>query len=549
MWATAATPSTNGAADVAHNRALRFLMAGSVDDGKSTLTGRLLYESKAILGDQMHTLEKKAAGAAIDLSLLTDGLEAEREQGITIDVAYRYFSTPKRKFIIADAPGHEQYTRNMVTAAAGSDAAVVLVDITKLDFSAHPVKLLPQTRRHTLLANLLGVPSIVFAVNKIDAIPDPQSAFESVKEELLRFTRAARINVAGIIPISALNGANVTSTGETEWYSGPHLLELLESLPAGQDATAGDLLIPIQYVSRDPITLADGQTHANSARVLWGRIARGSVKPGDPVQIFPSNETAKVVEVRRAGEIVDRAYGGQSAGVVLDRHVDVARGCWLSAPHSLESTERFSASLAWMDTEPAQLGRKYLLRHGSRWVQGRIVGIESSVDIHTLEPVSAHALALNDIGQVIVETQEPLPLEPYTHNHAAGSVIVVDPSTHRTSGVLLVSKALFDSSIVDGRKNVRVRVDFAVECRAENGETFASRARNVSIGGLLMTCETELPVGEAIQVTFEGITVSARSVSHRPAKSGGYNYHLAFYGIGMHEHEALTAMVESGTPV
>lgn len=525
-------------------------MAGSVDDGKSTLTGRLLYESKAILGDQLHTLEKKAAGAPIDLSLLTDGLEAEREQGITIDVAYRYFSTPKRKFIIADAPGHEQYTRNMVTAAAGSDAAVVLVDITKLDLNTHPVKLLPQTRRHTLLANLLGVPNIVFAVNKIDALADPRAAFESVRDELVRFTQAAGISVAGIIPISALNGANVTTRDGTDWYTGPHLLELLESLPAGQTAGAGSLLIPVQYVSRDPIALANGNAHANSARVLWGRIGRGSVKPGDSVQIFPSNETAQVVEVRRAGEIVDRAYAGQSAGVVLDRHVDVARGNWLSTPHTMESTERFSASLAWMDTEPAQLGRKYLLRHGAKWVQGRIVDIDSALDIHTLEPVNAHALSLNDIGRVIVETQEPLPLEPYAQNQVAGSIIVVDPSTHRTSGVLLVHRALFDMSSVDGRKNVRVRVDFDVQYRVDEAEPLTAKARNVSTGGLLMRCKSELPVGETVNLEFEGIALHARVVSHRPSTSGGgYNYHLAFYAVAMPEHQALSTIVASGTPV
>ncbi|MDP9025858.1 MAG: GTP-binding protein, partial [Candidatus Eremiobacteraeota bacterium] len=399
-----------------HYRALRFLMAGSVDDGKSTLTGRLLYETQAILGDQLGKLQKKAGSQPMDLSLLTDGLEAEREQGITIDVAYRYFSTPSRKFIIADAPGHEQYTRNMVTAAAGSDAAVILVDITKLDLNARPVALLAQTRRHTLLAHLLRVPSIVFAINKIDAVDDPKAAFEVVSDALLEFTKAAGIAVAGVLPISALRGDNVTTSAGAEWYGGPTLLQFLEELPAGDDEIPGDLLLPVQYVSRDPIVSGSTQTAANSARVIWGRIARGGIKVGDAIQVFPSNERAVVVEVRLAGETVTEAEFGQSAGVVLDRHVDVARGNWLSTPHSVQSTQRFSASLAWMDTEPAQLGRKYLIRHGSRWVQGRIVGIESCLDIHTLEPMSAHALAVNEIGQVTIETQEALPLEPFIDN-------------------------------------------------------------------------------------------------------------------------------------
>ena len=526
-------------------RALRFLMAGSVDDGKSTLTGRLLYETQAILGDQLGKLRSKAAGQPMDLSQLTDGLEAEREQGITIDVAYRYFSTPSRKFIIADAPGHEQYTRNMVTAAAGSDAAVILVDITKLDLNARPVPLLAQTRRHTLLAHLLRVPSIVFAINKIDAVADPKTAFEVVRDSLLQFTKAAGIDVAGILPISALRGDNVTTQAGADWYDGPTLLEFLEVLPAGNDEEPGDLLVPVQYVSRDPIVAGNGQTAANSARVIWGRVARGSVKVGDSIQVFPSNERATVVEVRLAGENVDEAEFGQSAGIVLDRHVDVARGNWLSTPHSVQSTARFSASLAWMDTEPAQLGRKYLIRHGSRWVQGRIVGIESCLDIHTLEPMNAHALAVNEIGQVTIETQEALPLETFNENRAAGSMIVIDPSTHHTSGALLVTAPLFDSATTDVRASVRVRVGFAIDYKTVDSGFRRAKATNISVGGLLMTCDDVLMVGGALEVKFEGISVHARLVAHRPAPGGGYNYHLAFYGIGTNEHEAIARIVNA----
>ncbi len=525
-------------------RALRFLMAGSVDDGKSTLTGRLLYETQAILGDQLGKLRSKAGSAPMDLSLLTDGLEAEREQGITIDVAYRYFSTPSRKFIIADAPGHEQYTRNMVTAAAGSDAAVILVDITKLDCSARPVTLLAQTRRHTLLSHLLRVPSIVFAINKIDAVADPQNAFEVVRDSLLEFTRAARIDVAGVLPISALRGDNVTQRTEQPWYDGPTLLEFLEELPAGNDEDTGDLLMPVQYVSRDAIVSGNGQTASNSSRVIWGRVARGSVCIGDWIQVFPSNEKATVVEVRLAGENVNEADVGQSAGVVLDRHVDVARGNWLSTPHSVQSTQRFSASLAWMDTEPAQLGRKYLIRHGSRWVQGRIAGIESCLDIHTLEPMSAHALAVNEIGQVTIETQEALPLEPFTVNRAAGSMIIIDPSTHHTSGALLVSTPLFDTATTDIRSSVRVRVNFAVSYKTPDSDLRIAKATNVSSGGLLMTCDDVLVIGGAVEVRFEGITVHARIVAHRPAAAGGYNYHLAFYGVGTSEHERIARLTK-----
>ncbi|PPE70757.1 sulfate adenylyltransferase [Caldimonas thermodepolymerans] len=417
------------------HRALRFLTAGSVDDGKSTLIGRLLYDSRAILADQLDTLQKRAVGDQIDLSLLTDGLEAEREQGITIDVAYRYFATKQRKFIIADAPGHEQYTRNMVTAAAGSDAAVVLVDITKLDTSARPVQLLPQTRRHALLAHLLRVPSIVFAVNKLDAVAQPQAAYEAVRNALLDFAERAGVQVAGIIPVSALRGDNVTQPLDAPWYQGPSLLQLLESLPTTQERKTGNLLIPVQYVARE------GEGTGNQPRTLWGRIAHGQVRAGDTVQIFPSGEIATVAEVRRAGSVVDSCSAGESAGIVLDRQLDVSRGDWIATPHSVQATQRFSATLAWLDTEPAVVGRKYWVRHGNRWVQARIAAIESRLDIHTLQATEAQELAVNDIGHVIVETQQPLPVEPYEDNRVGGALIIVDPASNRTSGALLVKAA------------------------------------------------------------------------------------------------------------
>ena len=428
------------------HRALRFLTAGSVDDGKSTLIGRLLFDSRAILADQIDTLEKRAGGAALteggpsfDLSLLTDGLEAEREQGITIDVAYRYFATRQRKFIIADAPGHEQYTRNMVTAAAGSDAVVVLVDITKLNTAsvteAAPLKLLAQTRRHALLAQLLRVPSIVFAINKIDAVDNPAHAFDTVRTALLAFAEHANMSVAGVIPVSALRGDNVTQPLDADWYDGPSLLQLLESLPVVQERKTGDLLIPVQYVARDVEGTGD------QLRTLWGRIAHGQVRAGDEVQIFPSQQKALVHEVRLAGELVDVAEAGQSAGLLLDRQLDVSRGDWIATPDSLHATNRFSATLAWLDTEPAVIGRKYSVRHGNRWVQARITAIESRLDIHTLAATDAHELAVNEIGRVIVETQTPLPVEAYQTNRVGGSMIIVDPASNRTSGALLVTAA------------------------------------------------------------------------------------------------------------
>ena len=486
--------SHHDAREEAAHKALRFLTAGSVDDGKSTLIGRLLLDSRVILADQLDALERRAAGAPIDLSLLTDGLEAEREQGITIDVAYRYFATPQRKFIIADAPGHEQYTRNMVTAAAGSDAAVVLVDITKLDVApalgntparadagdgrhaglvhgkppgqAHLVSLLPQTRRHSLLARLLRVPSIVFAVNKLDAIaPEKaQASFEAVAAALRAFAAEAQIEVQGIVPVSALRGDNVaTPSAHWTWYEGPTLLQILESLPATDEARDDALVMPVQYVARDDTAADAGVGHQH--RVLWGRIAQGQVKPGDEIQVFPSGQTAVVASVRHAGSEVDGCEAGQSAGVVLDRQVDVSRGDWLLAarsaatPRTEASTDtgfdawddepqtdhagrtEFEATLAWLDTEPAVTGRKYWVRHGHRWVQARLSAIEHRLDIHTLAPVAAQQLTVNEIGHVRVQVQQPLPVMPYAANRTGGALIVVDPASNRTSGALLVSES------------------------------------------------------------------------------------------------------------
>jgi sulfate adenylyltransferase subunit 1 len=417
---------------VLNHRALRFLTAGSVDDGKSTLIGRLLFDSRAILADQLDHLHARAAGEPIDLSLLTDGLEAEREQGITIDVAYRYFATPARKFIIADAPGHEQYTRNMVTAAAGSDAAVVLVDITKLDLTQSQVTLLPQTRRHTLLAHLLRVPSIVFAVNKLDAVADPGPAFAAVAQALTAFAKDAGIAVAGIVPVSALRGDNVTQPLNAAWYHGPTLLQMLEQLPSTQESVAGDFSVPVQYVARA------GEGTGDQPRVLWGRIAQGHVQVGDEVQVFPSGESATVTALRRAGSSAQALQAGQSAGLVLDRQLDVSRGDWLATPNTLTATRRFSATLAWLDIEPARPGRKYLLRHGNRWVQARLTQVTHRLDIHNLHTSPAEQLAVNDIAEVVFELQQPLPLATYADNRVGGALIVVDPATHRTSGALLV---------------------------------------------------------------------------------------------------------------
>ena len=437
-----ATPEQTAVAAPAQ-AALRFLTAGSVDDGKSTLIGRLLLDSRAILADQLDQLHARAAAsgeAAPDLSLLTDGLEAEREQGITIDVAWRYFATPARKFVIADAPGHEQYTRNMVTAAAGSDAVVVLVDITKLDLAQPEPALLPQTRRHALLAQLLRVDHLVFAVNKIDAVADAGEAYRRVAGALERFAREAALPLAGIVPVSALRGDNVAQRSPAPWYDGPALLELLEALPNAREPRQAPLALPVQYVARQ------GEGVGEQPRVLWGRVARGEVAVGDRVQVFPSGETATVQALLGLDGDIDSAGAGRSAGVVLDRMIDVSRGDWLLAAGSVPPARALRATLAWLDTEPAQPGRKYLLRHGHRWVQARLRAVHHRLDIHTLAHEAAEGLGVNDIGEVEFELQQPLPLLPYADSRVGGALIVVDPASHRTSGALLVREALTEAS-------------------------------------------------------------------------------------------------------
>jgi len=287
------------------------------------------------------------------------------------------------------------------------------------------------------LAHLLRVSNIVFAINKLDAIEqDTQTAFENVEASLRAFAEQAGIAIKGVIPVSALRGDNVTTpSANWPWYKGPTLLHVLEGLHATDERHDGALLQPVQYVTRE------GEGTGHQPRTFWGRIAHGSVKAGDAVQAFPSGETAVVAEVRYNAEVVARGEAGQSAGIVLDRQVDISRGDWLATPGAIKPTDSFTATLAWLDTEPAVVGRKYWVRHGNRWVQARITAIDSRMDIHSLEDHAADQLAVNEIGRVQIQTQQPLPVEPYLDNRMGGALIVVDPTTNRTSGALLVKAA------------------------------------------------------------------------------------------------------------
>ncbi len=412
--------------------ALRFITCGSVDDGKSTLIGRLLVDSKAVLQDHLAGVQRQGE---TDLALLTDGLSAEREQGITIDVAYRYFATESCKFIIGDAPGHEQYTRNMVTAASSADAAVVLVDATKLDWNNPSMELLPQTRRHSLLVNLLRVPSIVFAVNKLDAVEDASLAFAHISAALAAFAQAAKIPVAATIPISALIGFNVVDA-HPGWcgYAGPSLLELLEQLPATPFDTAEAFAFPVQWVEK----FSSSSDTSQGRRVFWGRVATGGVQPGQSVTILPSGQTAVVAQVLGHTRQPKSVLAGHSAGIVLDREVDVSRGDWLLAPDTFTPSRDIAVTMAWMDDEPLVAGRVYWALQGHRWVKAKIKRIVHKLDVNTLAEEDASELPPNAIGHVELSLQEPLVTLPYLRSRILGSLVLVDTASHQTSGAALV---------------------------------------------------------------------------------------------------------------
>ena len=414
--------------------ALKFITCGSVDDGKSTLIGRLLVDTKAVLQDHLAGVQRQGV---TDLALLTDGLSAEREQGITIDVAYRYFNTEARKFIIGDAPGHEQYTRNMVTAASSADAAVVLVDATKLDWKDANLNLLPQTRRHSLLLKLLRVPSVVFAINKLDAVENATVAYQHIQGALAKFAIEAGINVKAWVPISALKGWNVVDTQEN-WcsYTGPSLLQILETLPSTLAEADAAMSFPVQWVEK----FHHSKVTHQGRRVFWGRVATGSLRLGQSVKVFPSGQTAKVAQVLSATRKEKPNITGQSAGLVLDREVDVSRGDWIVAADSgLETQLQIDATVAWMDDEPLVAGRLYWALHGHRWVKAKVQRIVHRLNIHTLAKEDATELPANAVGQVTLAFQEPLITLPFAKSRVLGALILVDTASHKTSGAVLVN--------------------------------------------------------------------------------------------------------------
>jgi len=424
----------NANGDTKANRSLlRFITAGSVDDGKSTLIGRLLFDSKGIFADQLAAVSrakhKRTVGDTIDLSLLTDGLEAEREQGITIDVAYRYFATPKRKFIIADTPGHEQYTRNMVTGASTADAVIILIDVSKVTLREDGgVDLLTQTKRHSTIAKLLQIEHVVVAVNKMDLIGYDQAIYDRIVAEYQKFATSLGLKDITAIPLSALTGDNVVEKStNTPWYSGPTLIDLLESLSVYDESHSAPFRFPVQLVARH-----NGHA-AKDFRGYMGRIESGVVTVGDTLVVQPSGQSATVKEIVTFDGSLQSATAGQSVTLVLNEYVDVSRGDMLAGstqPATL--LKQVTADVCWMADEPLDLRRKYWLKHGTRQTAAKFARIDTLLDVNTQERHPAEGLKLNDIARVQLTVQQPLAADAYDAIRATGAFILIDEVTHQT---------------------------------------------------------------------------------------------------------------------
>ncbi len=418
---------------------LRFATAGSVDDGKSTLIGRLLFDSKSLFTDQLEAVERVSRERGhdyTDLALLTDGLRAEREQGITIDVAYRYFSTPRRKFIIADTPGHIQYTRNMVTGASTADLALILLDARK--------GITEQSRRHAFLASLLGVPHLVVCVNKMDLVDWSEDVFEAIREEFGEFATRLRVRDLTFIPTSALLGDNVVDRSRNmPWYDGPTLLSHLERLHVASDRNLVDVRFPVQYVIRP-------QSHeVRDYRGYAGSVASGVLKPGDPVRALPSGFETTIASIETADGPVEEAFPPMAVTITLADDIDVGRGDMLCRPHNVPTvTQDIDAQVCWMD-ETASLakGKKYAIKHTTRWARALVKEITYRIDVNTLHRIeNVDELRLNEIGRIQLRVTQPLFVDLYLQNRQTGSFILVDEGTNRTVAAGMIGQSVAGST-------------------------------------------------------------------------------------------------------
>ena len=404
---------------------LRFTTAGSVDDGKSTLIGRLLYDSRNVYEDQVKSVAKASVNrtaGAIDFSLLTDGLRAEREQGITIDVAYRYFATTRRKFIIADTPGHEQYTRNMATGASTADLAIILIDARQ--------GVLRQSRRHAYIAALLGIPRIVVAVNKMDLVNFDEGVFRAIESEFSQFLKKLNAPPAYFLPISALLGDNVVAPSRnTPWFWGPNLLEHLETVAIPRSASAGNFRFPVQRVVRPDANF----------RGYAGQIGSGSIQPGDPVYVLPAGQRTTVKSIVTFDGDLPVAYAPMSVTLTLADEIDISRGDMISAAqHVPHAARHFKATVVWMHETPLETYKPYLVKHATQTVKAEVKSIKYRVNIHTLEHEKASGLEMNSIGVVEIEAARPLFFDGYAENRWTGSIILIDPANNLTVGAGMI---------------------------------------------------------------------------------------------------------------
>ncbi len=408
---------------------LRFTTAGSVDDGKSTLIGRLLYDSKSIFEDQMDQIEatsKKRGEEYVNLALLTDGLKAEREQGITIDVAYRYFATPKRKFIIADTPGHVQYTRNMVTGASTANLAIILIDARK--------GVIEQTKRHAFIASLLQIPHVVVCVNKMDLADYAEEPYEKIKEDFSGVAAKMDLHDIRFIPISALNGDNVVERSKhMDWYQGPTLLYLLENIHIASDENHIDGRFPVQYVIR-PYS-----NDHHDYRGYAGRIASGVFRPGHEITVLPSGFTSTIKSIEMLGKEMESAFAPQSVIMRLEDEIDISRGDMIvRTGNKPDVSQDVSAMVCWMSEEPMQIRKKYLIKHTTKTARCMITELNYKVDIDALQRVKDNGLKLNDIGRITLRTTEPLFTDSYRQNRGTGSFVLVDEATNNTVAAAMV---------------------------------------------------------------------------------------------------------------
>ncbi len=463
---------------------LRFLTAGSVDDGKSTLIGRLLFDSKKLYEDQLSALKRDSkrvghAGEEIDYALLLDGLKAEREQGITIDVAYRYFSTAKRKFIIADTPGHEQYTRNMITGGSTANLAVILIDARK--------GVITQTRRHTFLVSLLGIKHVVLAVNKMDLMDYSEEVFNKIVEDYKEFVTTLDIPDINFIPLSALKGDNVVDISDKmPWYHGKSLLEFLETVHISSDHNFSDLRYPVQYVLRPTLDF----------RGFSAKVASGIIRKGDEVMVLPSRQKSKVKSIVTYDGDLDYAFPPQAVTVTLEDEIDVSRGDMLVHPHNLPSVSRhFEAMLVWMDEEPMEPLTQFYIKQTTHTTRAKIDTLKYKINVNTLEKLKTDNLELNDIARVVITTNKPLYFDPYKKNRATGAFILIDPVTHNTSAVGMIIGEYKEGKLdltISSEEKKRIEKGQGLISEKEYIEKFNQKGVTIWVSGLHGSGKNEL---------------------------------------------------------